>query len=735
MARKPKEYEVERILKAVVSYKKGRAIHWKYYVKWKGYSDKRNTWEPEESFESSPQLIGKFWQKVDTGGRDINKASMFTLREELSPKDDTWTDEDGEGDDEEEEQKEGDGNESASAKTGTKRSAATPKVTPKRKRGRPSKAEKEANEAKKIQGAAESDAQEDAEDGDPTSERLSEKTSITKAAKSKFMTQIITITDSDSEDDENSVEKVIKRNAIREHPRKRRKVVIESDEEHEDSDTEISSHAGSLFSADESDEKEQIGRVEDTHPRILDTVASKSAGSQKLSPVPEQPKESKKPKILLNRLGRPTRRVKLIDDPAIEKAVEMRVHGHLYGQPSIATREKIPPPVPSSEKIPYKPTLLTFEKGKLTSHRSKATLPPLERTAPVTSAMLKSPVMDGDTQEFFSLLASPLDIAESNNAPEDGTVNDGIKVADVMDTTPDFPPANVVGSLESTGAMSPEKIETGPPPTAEELLRLSGAVLTDSELPDFGAEESIPAAPGMHDGVATSRRVYHLLLLYPAVGTENLDSIFEPGSSRSQRTASAPTTEETPSWKASGLFNIPTPLSILQRVAPSSRNEPQPPPKPEKLVISLRLGLNSIVPVILKDTWRATVGPTMKELLKPGQIEGPPGRFFPKGTFKFGAVASPCSSARLAPDEDCSDEQHSWFTKFADELANGGLFYIKIGVHHFLLCSSENFDAGYSLMLPSQNLGLRRAVLMAFAPIWNKELYDSFAMNGQEFPL
>ncbi|KAL5489777.1 hypothetical protein ACEPAI_4609 [Sanghuangporus weigelae] len=686
MARKPKEYEVERVLKAV----------------WKGYSDKRNTWEPEESFESSPQLIGKFWQKVDTGGRDINKASMFTLREELSPKDDTWTDEDGEGDDEEEEQKEGDGNESASAKTGTKRSAATPKVTPKRKRGRPSKAEKEANEAKEIKGAAEGDAQEDAEDGDPTSGRLSEKTSITKAAKSKFMTQIITITDSDSEDDENSVEKVIKRNAIKEHPRKRRKVVIESDEEHENSDTEISSHAGSLFSGDESDETEQIDRAEDTHPRILDTVASKSADSQKVSHVPEQTKESKKPKMQLNRLGRPIRRVKLIDDPDIEKAVEMRVHGHLYGQPSIVTREKFPPPVPSSEKIPYKPTLLTFEKGKLTSHRSKATLPPLERTAPSTSAVLESPVTGGDAQEFLSLLlASPLDTDESNNALEDGAVNDGIQVADVMDTTPDFPPsANVVGSLESTGVTSPEKIETGPPPTVEELLRLSGAVPTASELPDFGA-----------------------------------DDIFEPGSSRSQGTTSAPAAEETPSWKVSGLFNIPTPLSILQRVAPSSRNEPQPLPKPDKLVVPLRLGPNSIVPVNLKDTWRATVGPTMKALLKPDQLDGPPGKLFPKGTFKFGAVASPCSSARLAPDEDCSDEQRSWFTKLADELANGSLFYIKIGVHHFLLCSSENFDAGYSLMLPSQNLGLRRAVLMAFAPLWNKELYDSFAMNGQEFPL
>ncbi|KAL5511109.1 hypothetical protein ACEPAH_4324 [Sanghuangporus vaninii] len=733
MARKPKEYE------------------------WKGYSDKRNTWEPEESFESSPQLIEKFWKKVDTGGRDINKASMFTLREELVPNDDTWTDEDGEGDEEEEEQKEGDGNESASAKTGTKRSAATPKVTPKRKRGRPSKAEKEADEAEEIKVVAEGDVQEtreDDEDGDPTSGRLSEKKSITKVAKSKFMTQIITITDSDSEDDENSVEKVVKRDAIKKHPRKRRKVVIESDEERENSDSEKSSHAGSLFSGDESDEKGQTGKAVDMHPRIFDAVASKSTDLQKISPGAEQPKENKKPKIPLNRLGRPIRRVKLIDDPAIEKAVEMRIHGHLHGQPSNVTREKIPPPVPSSEKIPYKPTLLTFEKGKLTSHRSKATLPPLQHTSPSTSAILKSPATNGDTQEFFSLLlASPLDTIESNNAPEDGEINDEMQVADVMDTTPDFPPsANVVGSLEPTGVTSSEKVETGPPPTVEELLRLSGAEPTASELPDFGADESIPAAPEMHEEVATPRRVYHLLLLYLAVlkisiaylnralpGCKGLQAHLSPKKRHHGKCQVSSTFGKL--FRSEIMLDLDcsyissTPLSILQRVSPSSRNEPQPLPKPEKLVIPLRLGPNSIVPVILKDTWRASVGPTMKELLKPDQLEGSPGKLFPKGAFKFGAVRSPCSSARLALDEDCSDEQRSWFMKLADELANGSLFYIKIGVHHFLLCSSENFDAGYSLMLPSQNIGLRRAVLMAFAPIWDKVLFDSFAMNGQEFPL
>jgi hypothetical protein len=44
-------------------------------------------WEPPASFEGgSEHMLTRFWERVDTGGRDINDASLFTKGEELAPK-------------------------------------------------------------------------------------------------------------------------------------------------------------------------------------------------------------------------------------------------------------------------------------------------------------------------------------------------------------------------------------------------------------------------------------------------------------------------------------------------------------------------------------------------------------------------------------------------------------------------------------------------------------------------
>jgi len=49
------EYEVERILKSKL--RQGR----KYYlIKWKGYPNEENTWEPEESFTNADEILKAF---------------------------------------------------------------------------------------------------------------------------------------------------------------------------------------------------------------------------------------------------------------------------------------------------------------------------------------------------------------------------------------------------------------------------------------------------------------------------------------------------------------------------------------------------------------------------------------------------------------------------------------------------------------------------------------------------
>ncbi|KAB5588482.1 Transposon Tf2-1 polyprotein [Ceratobasidium theobromae] len=50
-----KEYEVEQILNSKKTW--GKLY---YLIKWKGYSEESNSWEPKEHVENSPELIRQF---------------------------------------------------------------------------------------------------------------------------------------------------------------------------------------------------------------------------------------------------------------------------------------------------------------------------------------------------------------------------------------------------------------------------------------------------------------------------------------------------------------------------------------------------------------------------------------------------------------------------------------------------------------------------------------------------
>jgi hypothetical protein len=53
------EYEVERIIK---HRQFGRTKKRHYLIKWKGYPDSDNTWEPEDNVHA-PDLVKQYWQK------------------------------------------------------------------------------------------------------------------------------------------------------------------------------------------------------------------------------------------------------------------------------------------------------------------------------------------------------------------------------------------------------------------------------------------------------------------------------------------------------------------------------------------------------------------------------------------------------------------------------------------------------------------------------------------------
>ena len=42
-------------------------------------------WEPIESFEESEDIIGRFWDRVNSGGRDFRKMQLFKAGEVFVP--------------------------------------------------------------------------------------------------------------------------------------------------------------------------------------------------------------------------------------------------------------------------------------------------------------------------------------------------------------------------------------------------------------------------------------------------------------------------------------------------------------------------------------------------------------------------------------------------------------------------------------------------------------------------
>ncbi|KAF8892514.1 hypothetical protein BD779DRAFT_1509427 [Infundibulicybe gibba] len=79
----PDEYEVETVTSARVDKRRGRKPFWQFRVRWKGYGSNDDTWEPIESFEGSEGILERFWERANTGGRDVNNLKLFKNGEEF----------------------------------------------------------------------------------------------------------------------------------------------------------------------------------------------------------------------------------------------------------------------------------------------------------------------------------------------------------------------------------------------------------------------------------------------------------------------------------------------------------------------------------------------------------------------------------------------------------------------------------------------------------------------------
>ncbi|PFH54279.1 hypothetical protein AMATHDRAFT_53164 [Amanita thiersii Skay4041] len=79
------EYEVENVVQARIEKLRGKKLIMKFRVRWKGYTEDDDTWEPIESFSGSEHFIDKFWQRASTGGRDYRDIGQFKLGEVFVP--------------------------------------------------------------------------------------------------------------------------------------------------------------------------------------------------------------------------------------------------------------------------------------------------------------------------------------------------------------------------------------------------------------------------------------------------------------------------------------------------------------------------------------------------------------------------------------------------------------------------------------------------------------------------
>ncbi|KAH8116800.1 hypothetical protein DFH11DRAFT_1132613 [Phellopilus nigrolimitatus] len=716
MARgKDKDYEVERILKAVVSYKHGRKIQWKYYVKWKGYNDKDNTWEPSESFDQSPALIRNFWKKVDTEGREVTSARSFKRGEELFPRDgeqpngsDAEVDQDAEGEPEHEEPY-------ASAKgRGRKRTStiiATSETPTKRKRGRSSRAGAEA--AKK---SADDEVAEESDTRRRSTRRLSEKTYSVKGKRfSKGIGKEKQDSDENSESEEKPKlpKKTARQKANNTPPRKKRKAYIEESEEgsEEESDAEprdaerASSHGGSLFSGDEGaseSEQENIGASEPAAVTLGSTTAPERQPEEKPvreptanipspSTIERQRQLGKKPAAALPyhraRAARPL--VKMIDDPNIDKAVEARVRARQQGALASGSGSNAKEPSASGSLTQvindgetrkpiatYRPTLLTFERGKLTPQRREAALS--------VSPNEMTPVAQEHPEDLSAMEVDTLDSVPMDTIPDHGLLT------------------STVDDVEAPSDTAPRE---GPPPAADELLRLSGSSIGRDDLPEFNIDEDTVVSATTND----------------------------PATSSFGQASGALATPGAASWKQSTIFGPATPLTALSKAFATVTTEP-PRPTQIKTVMPLRLDPASTIPMVFKDVSPSTYGSSQKlTTLLMGELDGPPGKLFPEAVLEHVTLGG--SSARLGVDVSASDEQRLWFSKLMEELEKRRLFIVTVGGQSLVLCSSQNRDAAKLLGLPSSLVGLSKNIVVQQIIISNYTSYANIAVEAEEIKL
>ncbi|TDL21583.1 hypothetical protein BD410DRAFT_789706 [Rickenella mellea] len=708
------EYEVERIVKAVVQRSKGRKTQWLYFTKWRGYGEDENTWEPQRSFKNAQETLTVFWRDADTGGRDRDDAKLFEEGEEVVA-----------------------GRPKPISSRETQISSESSKKRGHRASASSAEDDREASDSKSNKKSvnAKMDKEPVASGSGSRKKRKVQEPSGTNTTKARPTVRVI---DSDDE----PLRRPVSKNNSAGRPKPVRSLRSATQTTRQDTPTgrsnskdrrtaakngkdnlrsssgkqpePVGSNELGIFKigANEQDASSPHGSLfsEDEVEALSAVDPDEENGSTRKKKTATQSTTISSSSLPVHRARAANPLIKFVDEPLETPFTGGRISAKARilarmntgqseggGSSSVVGKDSNSNGEPLAESTAQSPStntpenatgnsttqqrgtigatmssLLTFAKGKLTTQKVKhvTTVEPLKRIE--------------DQKD-----STPPDVADPGDLDGDGYMD-----------------------IDAPGEPDPQ-VEI--PPTADELLRLAGVDSTGADdLPDFdGDDEQTTSSAEAANALSE---------------TVELTSTFGA--------ASGPlTTAVSGAWRRSTVFGPAAPCDTPNEVSWNGNGEGLKTGLGKaKAGFLLSLDPSTTIPVTLKDVSSSEYGKVLLvDQLLPSGLKGPPGKLYTGEVLNH--LKNGAWSARICMDEGATSIQKKYFHQFQDSMEQGRLFITVIGGNVLAICSSNNRTLGEKCGINDRLLGLPGAVVVGHVTIEDDCAYANYAMEAEDLVL